>query len=339
MLGVVRGQDKTEYVIDLDVRPALRYIEIMLEYRDLMLQVYEGIKARVNEKLWKTIAEAYKTIAITRYREYAEEIAGMAYILNISAADYYVLNCFYEIIVMCTSIVARDKNNKPVLARNFDFIFPEVLRMVHIDVVYMKEGAVVAKCGNIAGYTGVFTCLKPYAFAAAINARPIGNIEDFITRLLAGRILTTWLLREAVLKSPNYGEALKLVTRAQTVTGSYIILAGMKENEGAVITRARDSVFSVRKLSNETWYLAKCNSDDNVTNDTRTNWVNNKMKELGQANIDLDVLKNDVLLKPPLFGSFTISTIMMSPSNGYYKSNITNTETDKEQAFLNYLKS
>jgi hypothetical protein len=295
--------------------------------------MYNEVKNGVPRNMWITVTNAYRTVAIPKYREYAEEIAGIANILNITAADYYALNCYYELCVMCTSIVARDKNNKLILARNFDFGYTEVLRKMHINVVYKRNNKELAKCGNIAGYVGVFTCLKPYAFAISMNARPLGNVQDFISRLVAGRILTTWLLRDTMLNTATYEDAMRMIEGAATVSGSYMIIAGLKENEGTVITRARDSIVSSKKLSTEQWFLAKCNSDDGNTTDIRTNWVHKAMAELGQSNTDLNTVLNNVLLQSPLLRPTTVATILMSPVNNYYKSIIPTTPTTDTPEF------
>lgn len=321
-----------EYVVDLNLPPANRYDQIVKDHKELILEIHRTIKGGIRENIWINIANVYRTVAIPKYREYAEEIAGIAKILNISAQDLYVVNCFYEIAVMCTSIVARDKNNKLILARNLDFGFTSLLRQGHIIVHYKRNNKVIAQCGNIAGYIGVFTCLRPGAFAASINARLLSNLGDFISRLRDGKILTTWLLREAILNSATYNEAVERVSKARTVSASYIIFAGLRDNEGTVITRGRDSVFSEKKLSRDTWFLAKCNSDDNV-HERRTDWANEAMTKLGQKNTNLDAILNNVLSRDPLLRSNTVATILMSPVDGYYKSIIASTLTTEDSEF------
>jgi len=323
-----------EYVIDLNLPPKDRYRHIVNEYKNSVLQIFDTIKNGTSKDIWGILLNAYSTVVVNMYKEYAEEIAGIAAILGVTAGDYYAINCFYELMVMCTSIVARDKNNNLILARNFDFGFTEILRKIHINVVYMRNNKVVAKCGNIAGYVGVFTCLKPGAFAVSMNARGMGNLQDFISRLLQGKILTTWLLRDTTLKAETYEDAVKEIKTAMTVSGSYIIIAGMKGNEGTVITRARDSIVSSREISKDTWYLVKCNSDDNVITDERTNWANEAMTKLKQSNTNLDTILSNVLMQHPLLRSNTVSTILMSPIDNYFKSIIATKEITEDSSLF-----
>eukprot|EP00826_Nyctotherus_ovalis_P050196 TRINITY_DN6130_c0_g1_i9.p1 TRINITY_DN6130_c0_g1~~TRINITY_DN6130_c0_g1_i9.p1 ORF type:complete len:183 (+),score=38.49 TRINITY_DN6130_c0_g1_i9:78-626(+) len=169
-------------------------------------------------------------------------------------------------------------------------------------------------------FIGVSTCLKPGAFATSMNARKQRNLNEFLVRLLEGKALTTLLMREMVLKSVNYDEAVSAMTTAKTISGSYITIAGIKENEGTIITRGRDGAVSSKKLSEETWYLAKCNVDDEVVDDARTKSVNKRMTNLGQKNATLRTILSKVLLKEPLFNDWTVTTILMKPERSYYNS-------------------
>jgi len=56
------------------------------------------------------------------YHEYLEEIKGIATIVDIPWEKLVIANLYYEFVMapMCTSVIARDKNNKILHARNFD---------------------------------------------------------------------------------------------------------------------------------------------------------------------------------------------------------------------------
>lgn len=47
----------------------------------------------------------------------------------------------------------------------------------------------------------------------------------------------------------------------QINTPCYIIVAGLKPNEGVVITREREGANRTLSLSDERWYVAQTNSD------------------------------------------------------------------------------
>lgn len=52
---------------------------------------------------------------------YISEINGMSVATNISIKNFMLLNIFYEISTICSSIVAKDTNGKIFHARNLDF--------------------------------------------------------------------------------------------------------------------------------------------------------------------------------------------------------------------------
>eukprot|EP00826_Nyctotherus_ovalis_P013212 TRINITY_DN1353_c0_g1_i2.p1 TRINITY_DN1353_c0_g1~~TRINITY_DN1353_c0_g1_i2.p1 ORF type:complete len:313 (+),score=60.08 TRINITY_DN1353_c0_g1_i2:238-1176(+) len=295
LLHTIRA-DK-EYVIDMDLPPVERYAEIAKDHREHMMEVFEALKQGVPKSTWDLVAGTFRTVAVKKYKEYTEEFGGIGQLTNLSATDVYVLNCFYEMSAMCTSIVARDKNNKLILARNFDFGFKPVIRKMHINVVYKRQGKEVARCGNIAGYVGALTCMRLKAFALAMNGRVQGNFQEFVMRLRQGWIPTTWMLREAVLNAENYEAAVKMVRGRRTVSASYVTIVGTKENEGTVITRNRDRPVNIRKLSKDTWFIAQCNADLG-SGDDRTQWANEQMAKLGQSNASLEAVSYTHLTLP-----------------------------------------
>eukprot|EP00826_Nyctotherus_ovalis_P007884 TRINITY_DN1202_c0_g3_i10.p2 TRINITY_DN1202_c0_g3~~TRINITY_DN1202_c0_g3_i10.p2 ORF type:complete len:102 (+),score=15.26 TRINITY_DN1202_c0_g3_i10:86-391(+) len=79
-----------------------------------------------------------------------------------------------------------------------------------------------------------------------------------------------------------------------------MIVAGIKENEGTVITRDRDSANNIRKLSKDTWFLVQCNAEA-FQDDENTRRANEAMAKLGQNGTTLDTIASEVLLKPPVF--------------------------------------
>eukprot|EP00826_Nyctotherus_ovalis_P008769 TRINITY_DN1227_c0_g3_i4.p1 TRINITY_DN1227_c0_g3~~TRINITY_DN1227_c0_g3_i4.p1 ORF type:complete len:282 (-),score=56.40 TRINITY_DN1227_c0_g3_i4:467-1312(-) len=238
-----------EYVINLSLPPRYRYTRLIRDHADTIREVFENFKKDIPEAMWTMVAGMFKTVAVPMHREYAEELIGISEILNITVEDLYVLNCINEIVAMCTSIVARDKNGKLILARNFDFYYRNLVAKMHVNVIYKRNGRAIARCGNIAGYIGIFTCMKPNTFAISMNTRIMGNVQEFLQKLQEGRPLTTWVLRETVLNARNYEDAVRMLKKRQMVTGSHITLAGVKRNEGTVITFGRDAPDNIREIS------------------------------------------------------------------------------------------
>eukprot|EP00826_Nyctotherus_ovalis_P013216 TRINITY_DN1353_c0_g3_i1.p1 TRINITY_DN1353_c0_g3~~TRINITY_DN1353_c0_g3_i1.p1 ORF type:complete len:286 (-),score=47.14 TRINITY_DN1353_c0_g3_i1:16-873(-) len=247
LLHTIRA-DK-EYVIDMDLPPVERYAEIAKDHREQIRKVFETAKNMVSRNIWRIVADTFRIVTVKKYKEYAEEFAGIGQLTDLSAIDVYVLNCFYEMSAMCTSIVARDKNNKLILARNFDFGFDPVIRKMYTNVVYKRQVKEIVRCGNIAGYVGALTCMRLKAFALAMNGRVRNQFKEFILKLGEGNIPTAWMLREVVLNAESYEAVVRMVVGRRTVSASFVVIAGIKEDEGTVITRDKDRPVDTKKLS------------------------------------------------------------------------------------------
>jgi hypothetical protein len=97
----------------------------------------------------------------------------------------------------------------------------------------------------------------------------------------------------------------------------YFIIAGVKENEGAIISRDRFTAANVTSLSNETWYIVQTNEDhfDGICLQ-RCAAARKNLDTLTQANLNAETGFNQVLNVPPNLNKASIYSAMMNPSNG-----------------------
>ena len=195
LASVIWAQDlnEKEYIVDLNAPAGTRYNEIIRDNAPLLKQMVKSIKENFPKDIQSILIRVFNTITKEKYKEYTEEITGMAKVLGVAPQDIFISNCIFELITMCTSIVAQDPNNKVVLARNFDLKFTKALRKLHYTIIYKKNNKELFRCGNIAGYTGVFTCMKPNAFSLSLNARRLNNKQEMIKQFLDGKPLTGWV--------------------------------------------------------------------------------------------------------------------------------------------------
>ena len=307
------GLGNKEYVIDLNSSPSTRYNEVIRGNEHLFKALIEAIKKKVPKEIQNIMVRVFNTITKIKYKEYAEEIIGMSKSINGTSIDIFIMNCILELLTMCTSIVAQDPNNKVILARNFDFPFTGILRKMHFTFIYKKNNKELFRCGNVVGNTGIFTCLKPNAFSISLNARMLNNTNEMINQFMKGMPLLGWVLRETMINAKDYKEAVKMVRGSKTVSGGYIIIAGIKKDEGCVITKNRNDVAKFETLSDSTWFLAQCNNDPSNATDVRTVWAKKEMKKLGRQNVNLNNLVNKLLLKIPLLNNNTVAIVSMSP--------------------------
>ena len=192
-----------------------------------------------------------------------------------------------------------------------------------------------------AGVIGTATGEKPNSFTINLNERRTGSIWDyFIYRDLkhpGSGIL--FLIRDA-LADPDidYQGVLNRFIYIPMISSSYIIIAGTKPGEGAVISRDRREAvkpFSngVWKLDNLVgrWYLLQTNHDhwteppnlephskkDDpliISSYERFKCGNEEMKKMGQVNLTPQRLV-DVLSTPPVYNDHTFYVTVMSAAD------------------------
>ena len=311
--------DPPSYIIDLDMTPAHRHDSIAPVYKEDIKKAYSIMKPLLPNKTHTFLAAVFDTVYKVRHMEYCQEIEGIAKAIGMSAPDVFILNCMYELTALCTSIVAHDANNKVILARNLDFGVESVLRKVQIQIVYKKSGRELFRCGAIPGMVGALTCIKNGAFAVSLNLRKMNSTAETLKGFLEGKFLVTWMIKEAMMRANNYNEVVDILTKSHVVSGCYVTIAGILPNEGVILTRDRDGVANVRKLSENTWFVSQCNTDPWNATDTRSVRAAEGMKLIGQADVSLDKIANDLLFRPPLYWNHTLSTVLMSPVDDYMK--------------------
>ncbi len=322
-----------EFDIDLDLPPQDRYLHVLPHYRLDLTPFLVKFNSHLPRVVRGFLKFTFSAIVSAMYHEYAEEIVGIAHALNVSSGEVFVANFVYELLALCTSIVARDSAGRVVLGRNLDFLFVELLRNLHVVFRYRHgpKGKVLFQCSGLAGFVGSLTCMKPGKFAISLNMRAIVSLADTIKCLVLGRPLVTWMIRDTLTHARSYDEALKMLRHARCISGSYIILSGVRTNEGAVLTMGREGAIDVRELNDSNWFLAQCNHDPWDANDTRSIHARLYMERLGQNNLDLRRLARDVLMRGPLLRRDTVVTVLMSPSDDRMYAVVPETAAGKEK--------
>jgi hypothetical protein len=321
------GTELNEYDVDLDAPPMHRYDHIVKDYLNVIHEVHDEVMTHITSTMKAVLATIFHTVTVTFHREQADEIRGLALATQMSDTDMFILNCVYELRTLCTSIVARDAKGKVILARNLDFGFEKLLRRVEVILHYKRQGSEVCRCAGMAGFIGFMTCIKPNAFAVSLNARRLLSEVETLKAFFLGRQLVTWLIRQTVLTAKTYSEALDQLTKASSVSGSYLAIAGIGPNEGAILTRGREHAIDVQKLNSTAWYIAQCNRDRWNGTDERTTKAHEWMDQIGPIAVSLDKIAEDVLLRPPVLQKETIITALISPVDNYMKVRLQETDT------------
>ncbi len=317
MTGPSGAVPPPEYVVDLDQGPSQRYNHILPLYIPYIQKIHAEIKRLVPNSIHLFLAMVFNTVTKMAFLEYAQEIEGIARVVGLWPTDVFILNSIYELRALCTSIVARDVAGKIMLARNLDFGYPEILRKLHVTLIYKKKGAEVYRCGGLVGFVGALTCMRPHAYAVSLNIRKLFSEIETLKAFLIGKPLVTWMIRSAIQQSSTYSQVVGLLSTQEAISGSYITVAGIYPNEGTVLTRGRKAAIDIQRLNESTWFISQCNNDSWAAKDERSVRAKEGMIAMGQHRVSLQRIADELLLRPPLLWNLSIATVLMLPSEGY----------------------
>ncbi|XP_072019536.1 N-acylethanolamine-hydrolyzing acid amidase-like [Amphiura filiformis] len=310
------------YTVNLDISPEARWNDLLhhwnlTEYR---ARITKAIEQYVPAAAWDIIGDLVSTLDQYLPAPYAQEIQGIAKTVGLEVGQITALNILYDVSAFCTSIVAQDSNGTIWHARNLDYELGDILRNITVIVDFQVRGKTVYTTTSYAGHVGAFTGQKPHAFTVTINERDQGNIADNIMELLNALVLkksafVSFMLRDALSNDATYQEALNRLITKEEIAPVYYTIAGIRPDEGAVITRDHAKALDVWMLDepNGRWYLLETNYDHwepPPKDDDRRDPGNKAMLAVGQDDINDKTLMKVLSVKPVLNGHTTYTTIM-----------------------------
>ncbi|VDM58126.1 unnamed protein product [Angiostrongylus costaricensis] len=333
------------YNVSLDLPPSQRWKEISTAYaqeiKNLIGVLIDFITPLVpNAVEW--VDFLFGDLEKELPQPYRDEILSISNDTGIPVGQIVVYNIFYEIFTVCTSIIAQDPDGHIVHARNLDFgLFlgwnPEIheweissaLRRMIINVNWMKDGKILYKSNNFAGYIGIYNGMKERAFSITANERfqldggYLGMLRWMIGLEPNGKWMS-WLTRETLEQYNTYAEAKEHLMTTPILSPVYYILGGMNPGEGSVITRSLTKTDLLNELNpseENGWYLLETNYDLNkpvLYLDDRRTPGNHCMQVLGQKNVSLQGLFN-VLSSRTNLNKLTTYTVLMQVESGRFE--------------------
>jgi hypothetical protein len=275
------GPQLRTYVINLDDPPEQRWTHViservielraLLEFVDLMLDV---LSARAAKEL---------VDAVQLPEEMQREIHGIAAAGNVTYRQVLTANMFYEIseashlpasvAKSCTSIVAQHANGSVILARNQDY--PTLFRALLLKAEFRRNGRAVYVGTTYAGTVGLSTGMSmapsasPWAFS--INARhAIGSSTvstgAAVAAAKAGGMIFPVMPRLVLDQSgENATRAGELLATRKLILPGYVIFAGSRAGQGAVMTRnvsgTDTDVWALSTMTKDGWWRLETNYD------------------------------------------------------------------------------
>uniref|UniRef100_A0A0N4ZGA3 Acid ceramidase n=1 Tax=Parastrongyloides trichosuri TaxID=131310 RepID=A0A0N4ZGA3_PARTI len=336
--------------IDLDDPrgPYHRWDEVASIYKENikgLLQVVEDLILPIFPTALGPVEALFADIGDALPNPYREEIRGISDVSGIPLGLIVLYNIFYEIFTVCTSVVAQDSTGHVLHARNLDFgLFlgwdhvthnwkaSEHLRGMVININWIKDGKLLYKSNNFAGYIGIYNGLKPNAFSITANERfmaaggYLGMLEYFMGEDPNGKWMS-WLTRETLETATDYNSAYQMLSTIPMLSPVYYILGGVKPYEGCIIHRSlnqTDLTTYMNASDPNGWYVLQTNYDQNTETmylDDRRTPGNNCMRKLGQKNVNFQGIFN-VLSSRTNLNKLTTYTVLMDVAQSRFETHL-----------------
>jgi len=115
-----------------------------------------------------------------------------------------------------------------------------------------------------------------------------------------GSVPSTMLIRQTMEVCSDYACALNKLANDTMVATGYFILAGVKDNEGVVISRNRTASANIATISEDHWNLVQTNEDhfDDICKE-RCQAARNNFDKLTREALTIETGFNQVLMVAP----------------------------------------
>ena len=237
---------------------------------------------------------------------------------------------------LCTSIVAQAPDGSIVHGRNLDWNLPAAVRVLIIDIEFVRGGRRLFRGTGAAGFVGVFNGMAYRSdnadgsgWSASINARKKGGklLINLLQALLHKSITPCQHLRRTLEATSDFEGALRLLGSGAQIDDSYFIVAGTQPGEGAVIARDRNAAADTWRLNmtdSNGWYRLQTNYDHwqpvPAADDRRSPGYAH-MDAMSRANVSEGAIW-DVLKAWPTFNGHTDYSAFIVPARAEYHSTV-----------------
>jgi len=334
--------------VNLDLPPSQRWVEIATAYRSQITALIQTLKNFILPLVPNGLDYAdivFGELHTRLPQPYKDEISSISQATGLPLGEVVLYNVFYEIFTVCTSIVAQDHNGNLVHARNLDFgLFlgwdpmahewsvSQQLRQMVVNINWMRNGQLLYKSNNFAGFIGIYNGLKPNAFSVTANERfmaegGIFGMMQWLTGTMPDGKWMTWLTRECMETSTDYASAMHQLSTTPMLSPVYYIVGGNRPYQGAIITRslnATDSLVEMDSSRPDQWYVLETNYDPGeevLFVDDRDTPGRNCMRALTQRRVDFEGIYN-VLSSRTTLNKLTAYTVLMDVNTGRFETHI-----------------
>jgi N-acylethanolamine-hydrolysing acid amidase len=202
------------FTLDLDLPKGERWNDIAAHYKDKAPAMINYLKENLPTWALPIVKLIGKDIE-PYFKDYGEEIVGLAKVLDVAVGDLVALNLVYQIEHvgincsewnntgpvgdddavdpswkkgctnktklavdgpgLCTSVLAEDSEGRIWHGRNLDWNLDPTLKVLMVDIDYQREGKTVFIGTTLVGFVGILNGVRPGAWTYSMDAREKGG--------------------------------------------------------------------------------------------------------------------------------------------------------------------
>lgn len=336
-LSTAKDVPLKEYVINLDSPAKDHWKDVTLDHKDIISNIVAYMR-QSDPSMFDMLSIMASSVLEEIPNPYRDELMGIAEYCNLTIGEVLIYNMYYEMTAYnkdtdsraCTSIVAMLLDGNVIHGRNLDYGIPG-LNKISVNLDFQKNGKTTYKGTTFAGYIGLLTAFKPDGFSISVDERDQGqwSRNDYESAKLGPKGIVAFKMRDLVANdSMTFQSAVETLSTTELIAPCYIIVGGVKNNEGVVITHNRTGAIDIWHLNStktvasaEQWFLVETNYDhwvDPPKQDNRRDPAIKMMQSFGQQNLSSDSLFK-VLSTSPVLNSGTTYTTLMSAGTGLFQ--------------------
>jgi|SRR3989338_817406 len=333
-----KKSDIPRFIINLEDNPKERWKEVIEVYKEKIPKVIswmdEFLKGMVGEYMvgiTKNLANNIIEKAINmNCMCYSDDIRAISELSGIKMGLIGLMQITYELFACCTTLIAENKEGKPIMIRTMDWEM-DILKEMTIELDFRNSnGKTLFLATSWAGYVGILTGMKPKKYAVAINfRRTTGSMWENFQRIINSSWPVGFLVRHVLENMSSYDDALSYFKSALLIAPTYISIIGSKKGQSSIITRERDHVDNIIHLdssnhSNPSPYLVQTNCDSFINSPYNYDILYSKKRLLQVENFFINSpsfdLNNLLLLfsSPPILNHSTIYLTYMVPRKKHF---------------------
>jgi len=228
----------TQSTIEYSFKPFLDYINKIVP-KDIWTKYDEELQLIAEPLVGDEVVRELKGIVKTA--------RSVGVDVTLSELEYFQI--FYEILMQCTGIIAKDEKGDVIHGRNMDFGVP--VENITVQVNWQRKNKTVGTSTNFLGYQGVHTGMRSNQWSVQANERVILEPGPKPLNYAKSSLLLTvhaflierhrplgLSLRDILLNTgETYEAAVKELKTVPLASPVYFIVGGLKN--GTVLTRDR----------------------------------------------------------------------------------------------------